>query len=89
MYEDIFLECVNNGLYKTESLNDSSLTIRGTYYHFYIPTTKKAFKMLIAKETDYIYFQGRDGDEYPYKTDDPQRQNNRPISAVAFDEITD
>jgi len=88
LYEELFLQCVNNGLYETENLNDSSLTIRGTYYHFYIPTTQKAFKMLIARETGYIYFQGRNGNDYPYKSDDPQRQN-RAISAVTFDEITD
>lgn len=88
LYEEIFLECVNNGLYKTELLNDKALPIRGTYYYFYIPTTQKAFKMLIAKETGYIYFQARNANAYTYKTDDESRRN-RPISAVSFDEVLD
>ncbi|MBP3285051.1 MAG: WG repeat-containing protein [Clostridia bacterium] len=88
LYEDIFLLCVNEGLYETENLNDKSLTIKGRYYYFYIPTTGKAFKLVIAKETGYIYFQARSNDAYTYKTDDPNRQN-RAISAVSFDEVLD
>lgn len=88
IYEDIFLKCVNNGLYETEVLRNDSLVIKGKLYHFYIPTTKMEFKLLIADDTNYIYFQARNNDAYTYKTDDLNRQN-RPISAVSFDEVLD
>jgi len=88
IYEDIFLPCVNGGLYEIEDLNEKNSVIKGELYHFYIPTTEKAFKMVIARDTKYIYFQARSEDAYTYKTDDPDRQN-RPISAVSFDEILD
>ena len=88
IYEDIFLECVNNGLYEMKELNEKDSLIKGNWYHFYIPTTEKAFKMVIAKDTKYIYFQARNSDAYTYKTDDPGRQN-RPLSLISFDEITD
>jgi len=84
LYNDIFLKCVKEGLYEEKDIKDT--TIPGKYYYFYIPTTDQAFKMLIAKDTKYVYFQARSNNSYTYKSSDPQRQNMA-ISSVVFDEV--